>query len=217
MAFALTYNTLFNNVLAYLERNDLALQNAIPGFILFAQRRVARDLKSLVTEQYVTGTLQNGVAILQKPGQWLNSLSMNVGSKSTPTSQIYDVTNQIPIRTYEYCRELWNNDSQTSFPEAYADYGYENWLIAPTPDDNYPFEIAYLGFPAPLDESNQTNLITEYAPDALNFATLVEAMIFVKNLEQIQFYEQRYQQALVPLLEEDKRRYVDRFTTRSSD
>lgn len=216
MAFALTYNTLFNNVLTYLERNDTSIQNAIPGFILFAQRRLARDLKSLVTEQYVTGTLQTGVPILQKPGQWLNSLTMNVGS-NVGTDITFSTRNQIPLRTYEYCRELWPNDTSTAFPEAYADYGYENWLISPTPDQNYPMEVAYLGFPAPLDANNQTNMITEYAPDALNYATLIEAMIFVKNYEQIQFYEQRYQQAIGPLLEEDKRRYVDRYTTRSSD
>jgi len=114
MAYALTYSSLFNNVMAYLERSDMAIQDAIPAFILFAQRRVARDLKSLVTEQYITGTLQPNLSVLQKPGQWLNSMTFNVGSNVNGSTR-FNTRNQIPLRTYEYCRELWPDDTQVGF------------------------------------------------------------------------------------------------------
>ena len=211
MAYSLTYDTLFNNVLAYLERNDENLQNAIPNFIFLAQKRIANDLKTLVSEQYVTGTFQVGQPIVQKPAQWLNSVTTNINNLTDNSAVL------VPIMSYEFCKLYWPNKTETGTPKYYCDYGYDNWLFVPTPDQAYPFEIAFLGFPTPIDQNNQTNAITDRVPHLLEYATFSEAMIYIKNDERIQFFESKYTNALQGLINEDQNRYADRYYDRSKD
>ena len=66
-------------------------------------------------------------------------------------------------------------------PEFYADYDYRHWLFAATPDENYPVEIVYYELPPLLDDAQQQNWLTDYAPNALLYGTLLEATPFLKN------------------------------------
>ena len=49
------------------------------------------------------------------------------------------------LRKYEYLREYWPSPTATGTPVFYADYDYTNWLIAPTPDVAYAFEVWLAG------------------------------------------------------------------------
>ncbi len=121
------------------------------------------------------------------------------------------------LRSYEFCREYWPDDTETGFPKYFSDYGYNNWLIVPTPDIAYPFEVAYSEQSQPLDLTNQTNWLTENAPELLIYASLLEAMIFVKDDERVQTYKQFYLEALIGLNAEDKGRITDRYSKRTKD
>jgi len=68
------------------------------------------------------------------------------------------------IRRYEYLREYWPDATQTDIPVYYCAYNWDHWLVAPTPDDDYQFEVLYYERLQPLDSANQTNWLTEYAP-----------------------------------------------------
>lgn len=210
MAYTLTYDTLYNSILAYLERNDQNLRDAIPGFIFLGQRRITNDLKSLVSEQYVVGNMTAGSAVIQKPAGWVNTITFNFGIGDSNNTR-----KQLLLRTYEYCTNYWPNDTLTGEPEFFSDYGYNNFRITPTPDENYPFELCFLGVPPMIDSENQTNIITDRVPHLLEFACLEEAMIFIKDDERIQFFNQKYVGALQSLQNEDQLRYADRATNRS--
>jgi hypothetical protein len=83
-------------------------------------------------------------------------------------------------------------------------------LIAPTPDVAYNFEVLYYQRVQPLDSSNQTNWFTNYAPQALLFGSLMQAMPFLRNDERMPFFQQQYDLIMQTLMAEDRLRVADR-------
>jgi hypothetical protein len=116
----------------------------------------------------------------------------------------------ILLRKYEYLREFWPDPTQTDVPEYYCDYNYDHWLVAPTPADDYAYEVLYYERIQPLDSSNQTNWFTQYAPQALLYGSLLQAMPFLKNDERIPMWQQQYQAIMEVLKTEDVARIGDR-------
>ena len=115
------------------------------------------------------------------------------------------------LRKYEYLRTYSPDPTQTSQPLFYADYDYEHWLVAPTPSFAYAFEVLYYERIQPLSSVNQTNWLTQNAPNAMLFGTLLQAMPFLKN-DQRQIFQQKYSEAMQVLKAEDQLRLGDRQT-----
>lgn len=205
MAYTLTYNNLYNAILSYSERNDDNLKDIIQNIILISQQRIIHDIKSLVTETYITTFLTPNVGVIQKPENWIKTLSINIGSGTS-----FNTRNVIEPRSYDYIRMYQPDPTQTGLPEYYSDYGYNNIILSPTPDLAYPIEICYQGVPEMIDESNQTNQITENYPHLLQTECLRNVMVFVKNDERVQVFEEQYQKFLQALLIEDANRVTDR-------
>ena len=133
--------------------------------------------------------------------------------QGTATAQIAtDYTERNPVKplSYESLRRYWPNDTLTGLPVYYADYDYQHWIFAPTPNEARPFEALYWQLPPLLDDTNQTNWVTEYAPNLLLYATLLEAAPAMKNDERIQTWQGFYDRALQALNGEDIRKIVDR-------
>ena len=214
MATAMTFTTLKQDVQRYLERgNSLASDpivfEQIPRLINLAERRIARELKVEGFINVVTGTLSAGQSVYPKPDRWRDTVSMNIGTGAT-----FDNRKIIFSRVYEYLRSYWPNALETDTPLFYSDYDYSHWLLAPTPDAAYPFEILYYELPPLLDESVQTNWITEYAPQLLLYGTLVEATPFLKNDERIPVWQSMYDRAAAMLNGEDLAKILDRSAVR---
>lgn len=212
MAFVLTYDSLVSQITNYLERSDPGLIASIPTFVLLGQQRIDKDSKTLGLEQYIIGSFITNNSVVAKPNRWRNTLNFNVGNGTNNNTY-----NQLRLRSYEYCRNYWPDDSQTGFPKYYADYGYNNWLIVPTPNGTYPFEISYMETTEPIDTINQTNWITENAPDLLLYACLLETAPFLKDDERIVTWRTYYDAALQSLNAEDKTRLTDRYSDRTKD
>jgi hypothetical protein len=200
-SWVMTYDSLTATVLQYLERSDQATINAIPTFITLAEFEIAQEVKTLGQLQIVESTMTQGNPVLQKPARWRKTVSMNVlvGSKKQP----------VLLRKYEYLKNYWQDDTQTSTPLYYADTDWDHWYLAPTPDQAYTFEVLYYERIAPLSSVNQTNWITQNAPNAMLFGTLLQAMPFLKN-DQRQIFQQKYTEALQALKAEDVARVGDR-------
>ena len=199
--FVLTYDSLTSTVLQYLERKDAAVVNAIPTFITLAEFEIAEQIKTLGQLQVAESTLEAGNPVVQKPARWRKTVSMNVtvNGKKQP----------VLLRKYEYLKNYWPDASQTSNPLFYADTDWDHWYLAPTPDQAYSFEVLYYERIAPLSSANQTNWITQNAPNAMLFGTLLQAMPFLKN-DQRQIFQQKYTESLQALKAEDVARVGDR-------
>jgi len=62
----------------------------------------------------------------------------------------------------------------------------------------------------PLDSTNQTNWFTIYAPQALLYGSLLQAMPFLKNDERSQMWQAQYDAIMATLTTENKLRIADR-------
>jgi hypothetical protein len=177
-----------------------------------AERRLARELKVQGTVNVVNSTMTQGQATYSKPDRWRETVSMRVG-----TGAGYNTTQEIFPRAYEYLRQYWPNQTVTGTPRFYADYDYQNWFFAPTPSDDFPYELIYYELPPLLGDDVQTNWFTEYAPNALLYASLMEAAPFLKNEEIIPIWQSFYDRAIAALNGEDIRQIVDRGIVRRED
>ena len=200
-SWVMTYDSLTSSVLQYLERSDTAVVNAIPTFISLAEFEISQEIKTLGQLQIAESNMTASNAILQKPSRWRKTVSMSVtvAGKKQP----------VYLRKYEYLKNYWPDASQTSIPEYYADTDWEHWYLAPTPDQAYAFEVLYYERISPLSSANQTNWLTQNAPNAMLFGTLLQAMQFLKN-DQRTIFQQKYTEALQSLKTEDVARVGDR-------
>jgi hypothetical protein len=212
MPASMTFTSLQSDIRNYLERGgatDPIVFEQIPRLITLAERRIARELKIQGFQNVVTMTMQAGVAVYAKPDRWRDTVSVNYGSGTGNNTR-----NFIFARAYEYIREYWPNETQTAAPQFYADYNYNYWIFGPTPDAAYPVEILYYELPPLLDDTNQTNWLSEYAPNLLLYGSLVEATPFVKDDQRVQLWQSYYDRALAALNGEDLQKIVDRSTNR---
>lgn len=301
MSFILTYNTLMEKTISYLERDDETVEEDFDAWVKFAHERIGRDSNTQLFEVYISGVFSPGISVLPKPSRWQNTITFNYGTGANvvtlgnnpvttdgisnivtitipstvglvngqnviisgatdtggilaanlninATITIIDIThfsypadavsslatsgggssvissfpndnNYTPIllRSYEYARSFWPNQAATAPPMFYADFGYYNWLISPTPDQFYPYVLGYLETPQVIDLTYQTNYLTQFMPEVLLKAVLLEAMLDLKNDERIPVVEAEYVKALSSWNAKDELRKVDRYTTRRAD
>jgi hypothetical protein len=214
MATTMTFTTLQQDVRRYLERgttyaSDPVVFEQIPRLINLAERRIARELKIQGFINVVSGTLQAGVAVYDKPDRWRDTVSINIGTGANNNTR-----KVLFSRAYEYMLSYWPDRTATAQPILYSDYDYSHWLIAPTPDAAYPFEVLYYELPPLLDDAVQTNWLTEYAPQLLLYGALLEATPFLKNDERIPVWQNMYDRAAAMLNGEDLAKILDRAAVR---
>ena len=201
-ASVMTYDSLVENIQSYLERSDTATLDKIPLFIMLAEQVIASQIKFLGNLTVQASNMIANNPVVDKPARWRKTVSMNItiDGKRQP----------VLLRRYEYLREYWPDPTSTGVPKFYCDYDYTHWLVAPTPTSAYSFEVLYYERVQPLDSSNQTNWFTIYAPQALLYGSLLQAMPFLKNDARVQLWQTMYQQAMQVLTAEDKLRVADR-------
>lgn len=208
MSYTMTYDSLLVDMRRYLERgftqaSDQIVFDQLPRLITLAERRIARELKIEGFIRAITTPLSIGVSTYLKPDRWRDTISMTVNG--TP----------IQTRSYEYLRNYWPDEAQTASPQFYADYDYANWLIAPTPNAASTLEILYYEQPALLGDTLQSNWLTEYAPELILYASLLEATPFLKNDERVQLWQGLYDRCAQAFSGQDLGRILDRSAQRS--
>lgn len=206
MPAVMTYDSLLNDLSQYCERTDDPFMSQRPRFVAMAENRICSEAKPFGFLKVVSGTLDGSVLV--KPVRWRRTKSLSV----VPSG---DTRTYLQTREYEYCRSYWPNPALTGTPKYYGDYDYEHFLIAPTPPSNTQFELQYYERPEPLSTTNQTNWLTQYAPQVLLYACLMEAMPFLKTSERIPEFQQLYQTALSAIVKEDAERILDNASVRS--
>lgn len=212
MPTAMTFTSLQEDLRRYLERGalvDTEVYEQLPSLINLAERAIATELKFQGFINVVVSTLTQGVSVYDKPDRWRETVSMNFG-----TGTLNNERQPIFPRSYEYSRLFWPDSTVEAVPLFYADYDYTHWLITPTPDADYPWEIVYYQQPPLLDDTNQTNWLTDYAPNALLYRALLEATPFLKNDERIPTWSAMYGQQMQAMNTQDLQKIVDRSATR---
>lgn len=214
MSYILTFDGLVKAMKAYNWRSDVSFDEVIPLLITLAEKQVADDCEIIGFSNYVRGNFVVGNPVLAKPTRWINTLSLTYAAGTPPRISI------IEPRSYEYCRTYTPKPSDPTTwgePVYYADYDADHWLIVPTPDQAYEFEIAYLQSLVPLDSANQTNWLTLNAPQLLIYRCMIESTPYLMNDERLPTWQAMYQRALEGVLRRNNARTTDRSVIATKD
>lgn len=201
-----TYTGLNTAILEWSNRTDTVFINNIPLFISLAEQQFFIDCSTLGNETYITGTFNANSGIVNKPALWGRTL----------TFSYLDATDNIHVlqrSSYEMIRSYIPKQSVNpvaNIPRYYTDYGYNYFLISPTPVAAYNFEICYFQKIQPLSLSNETNWITENAYDALFWSSMNKAMIFIDNMADAEMYKALYQERVTAINAYNDNRLTDR-------
>ena len=204
-AVMMTYDSLVEDIQQYLERIDAGTLAKIPTFIMLCEQKLAADIKFLGNLTVNTSAMVQGANTIDKPARWRKTVSMNV--------TVAGERQPVLLRKYEYIREYWPNPASEDVPKFYCDYDYTHWLVGPTPDADYDFEVLYYERAQPLDSSNQTNWFTQYSPQAMLYGSLLQAMPYLKNDARLPLWKAEYDDIVRVLKGEDLTRIGDRQAT----
>jgi hypothetical protein len=201
-SYVLTYDSLTALVLQYLERSDAAVVNFVPTAITMAEFEIAQEIKTLGQMIVVDATMNIGNPVIAKPARWRKTVSMTL-SNSGQKQPIF-------LRKLEYLNSYAQDVTATGTPLYYADYDYDHWFVAPTPDKAYAFESLCYTRLQPLASDNQTNWLTQNAPNAMLFGTLKQTAPFLKDDARLAIWGQLFTEAMTALKTEDQLRMGDR-------
>jgi hypothetical protein len=201
-SYVLTYDNLTSLVLQYLERSDAAVVAFIPTAITMAEFEIAQEIKTLGQMIVADGTMNVGNPVIAKPARWRKTVSMTLAVSGSKQPMF--------LRKLEYLNTYAPDVTATGTPLYYADYDYDHWFVAPTPSSAFAFEALCYTRLEPLSSSNQTNWLTQNAPNAMLFGTLKQTAPFLKDDTRLAVWSQLFTEAMTALKTEDTLRIGDR-------
>jgi hypothetical protein len=186
-----TYSDLQTSIANYLARSDLTSQ--IPDFITFAENRLRRELRIRQMLKSVTTATVSGDNTVELPSDFLQVRDFVV------------MTNPIQPLSYSSPSALSNDPraSEVGVPMSYTILA-NDFQVSPSPDGVYTVRLLYYSAPAYLSSSNTTNVFLTTAPDALLYASLIEAEPYLMNDARINTWGTMYDRAIDSLAKSDQ-------------
>ena len=193
------YTGLVSAVQEALEDTSDETESYIPTAIEIAQLRITResDAQWLNVVTSVTGV--SGSRFISKPSGYLIGQTV-----SFTTSE--GLTKVLIKNTRSYLEKYWvYGATSVGEPKYYADYNASTYLVAPTPDANYSYDVAFVQRPVGISAGNETNVIIDNVPECLFFATMAEMAKFSRNEYLLSSYENQYASAMIASNNMDRR------------
>jgi len=212
-----TYDTLKQAIKDYTEVDDSVFTTAIlDGFIMAAEYRINNELP-MDSDRFVQeGTLSTNNNTINSPAGALFIRGVEVFNSTTDST---GTGSWLEKKDQTYLSEFTNRltgpegdltaQDVTGFPKYYAMFGGATLktdttsgglYIAPTPDAAYKFRIYFNKTPLGLGsgtDGNSTTYISNYFPQGLLYACLVEAFGFLKGpMEMLTLYENKYKTSI---------------------
>ena len=182
------YTDLQASVAGYLGRSDLTTQ--IPDFIRFAEIRLGRELRTRQMLNSATAPTVANDARTALPTDFLEIRDLFVqGTPRRPLSY---------MSPSAFSREA--KADTFGLPVFYTLLASE-FQFAPKPDAVYTLEILYYAKPTFLSTSNASNVFLANYPDALLYASLIEAEPYLINDARSQLWATLYDRAIKNITE----------------
>ena len=146
-----TYTQLKNAIQDYTDNNETSFISNLDRFVESAEERIFTSVDLELFRKNVSGAMTSGNQFLAVPSDYLATFSMSIEvSSSKQFLQQKDVN---------YLQEYTPNAATTGVPLYYAKYDFQNFILAPTPNDNYVTELHYYYRPASLTSSKFTRTV----------------------------------------------------------
>jgi len=212
-----TYTTLTNAIRDYTEvSSDVLTTTIVDGIIMAAEMRINQELPMDADRFVQEGTFAADDNTINAPAGTLFIRGIEVfnsTANTTGTGTWLEKKDQTYLS--EYTDRLTGPEGDltaqdvTGFPKYYAMFGGATTLtdttsggmyIAPTPDAAYKFRIYYNKYPTGLgsgSDGNSNTYLSNYFPQGLLYACLVEAFGYLKGpMDMLTYYENRYKNAV---------------------
>jgi len=189
-----TLSSLKTAIQDYSESTETSFVTNLPNFIKTAEERILKTVQLDDFIKNVTGTATPSSPYLGSPTDYLSSFSLAVIDSSSNY-------NYLQLKHPSFIRDFTPASSTTGLPKYYAEFDENTFILAPTPDTTYTFELHYFFRPSSLTSAGDsgTTWLSDNAPNALLYGSLTEAMVYLKNYESLPIYEQRFQEAIALL------------------
>lgn len=194
----MNYSELITNVLNYTEVDSNVLSNTVINvFITNVENKVEREVDSDSQRRYATTTCTANNAFLDVSGPeggWRFARGLQI-VKADGTREWLEQVDTTFIDEYSGTRSDASS-STNGIPKFWANWDATNLVLAPTPDQVYTIEMWYNEQPERLSSTNTTTFLSTDAPEVLLYGVLAETFSYLKNTQDMQLYEQKFQQAL---------------------
>ena len=198
------YANLVTDIRNYTEVDSNVLTAAlINRFIEDAEFRILRDVPLDAYKKQSTGNLVTGQNTINVPAKTLFVKGVQVydsTSAATGSNTYLEKKDETYLQEYVPSTE----SAKRGKPKYYAMFGGATGVtdttsgrlfLAPAPDSTYVFKIHYEAIPTSLVTDTSGTYISQYFPNGLLYACLVEAYGFLKGpIDMLTLYENKYKQ-----------------------
>ena len=178
------FNSLVSAVVETTENDGSEFLGALPNMIQRAQDKMMNDLDDQGLVAYSSVAVSAGTAEVSVPtgGEIIKTFSIEVSGART----------QLKHRPYEYLLDYWPVSASTATPRYYGFKTNTEIRVAPTPSATVDSQIGFIAQITTITSASPTNYFTTHCENALFFATMVEASMFMKSFNTTQTWQQEY-------------------------
>lgn len=186
-----TYSELKTAVANYLARTDLTDQ--ISDFIRFAELRLRRELRIRQMLKSVTTATVGGISTVALPSDFIEIRDLIL------------LTNPVQPLTYS-SPSIFSRNARVTEGGKPLDYTIlaSEFQLAAVPDSAYTVKMLYYAAPEFLSDTNSSNAFIANAPDAMLYASLIEAEPYLMNDQRVNTWGSMYDRAISTLTKSDE-------------
>ena len=179
------FNSLVSAVVETTENDGSEFLGALPNMIQRAQDKMMNDLDDQGLVSYASVAVSSGTAEVSVPtgGEIIKTFTIEVSGART----------QLKHRPYEYMLDYWPVSASTGTPRYYGFKTNTEIRVAPTPSATVDSQIGFIAQITTITSASPTNYFTQHCQNALFFATMIEASLFMKSFNTTQAWQQEYQ------------------------
>ena len=138
-----TKSSLKTAIQDYLESSETSFTNNLDNFIKSAEERILKSVQLDVFRKNVTGTATASNTYLSAPSDYLSPFSLALVDGSNNYNYLLQ-------KHVSFIRDYTPAEATTGEPKYYGEFDDNTFILAPTPDSNYTFELHYFYRPASL-------------------------------------------------------------------
>ena len=184
-----TYAQLETAIQDFTENSETSFVTNLPVFIRGAEDRIFTLVDLELVRKNATSQLTFGDPYLNVPVDYLAPFSLQITTANYQEFLDFKDVNFVQRYSLDY--------GSNATPKYYSIFDVDNFIVGPTPNLAYDVELHYYYRPASITAglASGTTWLSENAPNALLYGSLVEAYTYMKGeQDMLQLYEQRFAQ-----------------------
>jgi len=186
-----TYAQLETAIQDFTENSETSFVTNLPVFIRGAEDRIFTLVDLELFRKNATSQLTVGDPYLSVPADYLAPFSFQIITAN--------YKNFLEIKDVNFVQQYAVDAGGNTTPRYYSVFDVDNFIVGPTPNLAYDVELHYYYRPASITAgaASGTTWLSENAPNALLYGSLVEAYTYMKGeQDMLQLYEQRFAQEI---------------------